>query len=99
MPLPIAPVVGLAVRYGAVAAIGALVVRASTNKHDQKNAAFEASFDQIDEGLNVFRTEQSGETQYHAHHGHRRSVWLGRHGIEIDSRVLGRFRVRKVTKD
>ncbi len=99
MPLPLAPIVGLAVRYGAVAAIGALAVRAATQKQEHKNASFESSFDQIHDGVHVFRTEEKGETQFHAHHGHVRSIYLGRHGVEFDSRVLGRLRVRKVTKD
>ncbi len=99
MALPLAPILSLAVRYGAVAAVSAVVVRAATQKREHKNAAFEASFDQIDEGLQVYRTESQGETQFHAHHGHYRSIWLGRHGVEFDTRVLGRLRVRKVRKD
>lgn len=99
MPLPLGPVVGLAVRYGAVAAIGAMVAHKATRKEDQKNAAFEASFDQINDGFNMFRTSDKGETQYHAHHGDWRQVWLGNHGVEIDTRVLGRLRVRKIRRD
>ncbi len=99
MPLPIAPIVGLAVRYGAVAAVSALAVRAATQKQEHKNASFESSFDQIHDGMHVFRTEEKGETQFHAHHGHLRAIWLGNHGVEIDTRVLGRLRVRKVTRN
>ncbi len=98
MPLPLGPALGIAIKYGAVAAVGALAMRASTQKQEHKNAAFEASFDQIDEGLKLYRTESKGETQFHAHHGRARHIWLGKHGLELDSRLLGRLRLRKLRR-
>ncbi len=98
MQLALASILGMAVRYGVVASIGALAMQKAKTKHDQKNVAFEASFDQIDDGLQLYRTTDEQETQFHAHHGHRRNYWLGRHGFEFDTRLLGRLRIRKLKR-
>lgn len=99
MPLPIAPVAAMALRYGVVALAGAVIARKGFKPRDGKDALREASFENCKDGVEFTRTDNENERQFEASHGHWRRIWLGDHGLEIDSRVLGRLRLRRVFKE
>jgi len=94
MPLPLAPIAGIALRYGAVAvATYAVARRVSIQKahYDQRG---EDAMDSVNEGMSVRRDPEqvNGATRF------RRVVRVGTDGpgIEIDVTALGRIRFRKV---
>lgn len=99
MPLPLAPIAGIALRYGAVALIGAVVARNHIKKRAEKDAVREASLDGVPDGFDVTRVEGEEDVQIEGSHGHWQRIWLGRRGVEIDSRILGRLRFRKLDRD
>jgi hypothetical protein len=92
MALPLAPIAGLALRYGAVAmATYALTRTIDQGRRDQRA---EDAFDDLQEGLTVRRDgEQANGTGRF-----RRVIRLGETGpgVEIDASVLGRVRIRRV---
>ncbi len=98
MPLPLAPIAGVALRYGAVALIGAMVAKRSMKTRDHKDAVREQSFNHIKDGLDLERVESEDEVQLEGTHGHWQRIWLGQRGIEFDSRILARLRIRKLTE-
>lgn len=94
MPLPLAPIAGIAIRYGAVAvATYALTRRISIRKghYDQRG---EEAMDDVTDGITVRRHPEqvNGTTRF------RRVVRFGADGpgVEIDITALGRIRFRKV---
>lgn len=94
MPLPLAPIAGIALRYGAVAvATYALTRRVSIQKghFDQRG---EDAMDDVSEGVSLRRDPEqvNGTTRF------RRVVRLGADGpgVEIDVTALGRIRFRKL---
>ncbi len=92
MPLPLAPIVGLALRYGAVAvATYAATRRVERGFHDQRG---EDAMDDVNEGLSLRRSHDqlNGTARF------KRSVRFGQGGpeIEVDITTLGRIRFRKV---
>ena len=92
MPLPLAPVAGLALRYGAVAlATYALARSATPVRRDQRH---EDAMDEMEEGLG-FRRDSD---QVNGGGRVRRVIRVGPSGpgIEIDATALGRIRVRRV---
>jgi len=92
MPLPFAPIAGLAVRYGAVAAASYAVARSvERGRRDQRA---EDAHDDLDEGLSL----RCAPGQTNATGRFRRVVRIGRTGpgLEIDVSVLGRVRIRRV---
>ena len=92
MPLPLAPLAGLALRAGVVAAAGLALRRAwRTGRTDQQA---EDALDRMDEGLAVHRPADRGQTNAAARF--RRTIRWGENGIEIDASALARFRIRKV---
>jgi hypothetical protein len=92
MPLPLAPIAGFALRYGAVALATYAVSRKITRAHfDQRG---EEAMDDVNEGLSVRRDAD----QYNGTAHYRRIVRLGTDGpgVEIDVTALGRIRFRKI---
>jgi hypothetical protein len=92
MPLPLAPIAGFAIRYGAVA-LAAYGVRKALRKGRTDQRA-EDALDELDEGVAVHRPK--GRDQTNAAARYRRVVRWGDTAIEIDAAALGRFRIRKV---
>ncbi len=92
MPLPLAPIVALSLRYGTVAiATYTIARRIERGRRDQRA---EDSFDETPEGVTLRReAEQVNAT------GRMRRVFrfsTSGPGIEIDATALGRVRFRKV---
>lgn len=92
MPLPLAPLAGVALRYGAIALAAYGVKRAlRPGRIDQKA---EDAFDGMDEGLAVHRPADRCQTNTAARF--RRVIRLGETAIEIDAAALGRLRIRRI---
>lgn len=91
MPLPLAPVAGIALRYGAVAVASYAVSRSvRIGRRDQRG---EDALDTLDEGVSMHRDGDQGNATARF----RRVIRLGDSGpgIEIDISAIGRIRVRK----
>ncbi len=92
MALPLAPIAGLALRYGAVAvATYALSRTIDQGRRDQRA---EDAFDDVQEGVTLRRdSEQTNATGRFC-----RVIRLGETGpgVEIDASVLGRVRIRRI---
>ena len=92
MPLPLAPIAGIAIRYGSVAlATYAVSRKISRGRRDQRS---EDALDEMQEGFSARR--EKGQINSAA--SFRRVIRLGEHGpgIEIDISALGRFKIRKL---
>ncbi len=92
MPLPLAPIAGIALRYGVVAvATYAVTRRAQRGFYDQRS---EDAMDDVDEGISLRRQadQLNGAGRY------KRVIRFGNDGpgIEIDLTALGRVRIRKL---
>ena len=92
MPLPLAPIAGIALRYGVVAIATYAVTRRIDRGHfDQRG---EEAMDDVIEGLSIRREKEqlNGAARY------RRIIRLGKNGpgVEIDVTTLGRIRFKKV---
>ncbi len=92
MPLPLAPIAGIALRYGVVAvATYAVTRKIERGFYDQRS---QDAMDDVNEGISMRReTDQiNGTVRY------TRTVRLGNQGpgFEIDVTSLGRIRFRKV---
>ena len=92
MPLPLAPIAGFAIRYGAVA-LAAYGLRKALHKGRTDQRA-EDALDAMDEGVAMHRPADRGQTNAAARF--RRVIRWGGTAIEIDAAALGRFRVRKI---
>ncbi len=96
MALPIVPLAGAALKYGAVALAGIVVLRqaAQAGRTDQRA---EDALDDLHDGLTAHRPRDRGP-QLNATARLRRVIRLGRTGpgIEIDAAALGRLRLRRV---
>lgn len=93
MALPIAPLAGLALRYGAVALAGyALSRRMARGRVDQRA---EDALDDVPEGVTAHRAHDRDQINTTARF--RRVIRLGQSGpgIEIDATALGRIRFRR----
>lgn len=94
MPLPIAPIAGLALRYGAVAVTTYALTRRISIQRGHYDQRGEEAMDDIGEGISVRREPEqvNGATRF------RRVLRVGQDGpgIEIDITALGRIRFRKV---
>ena len=92
MPLPLAPITAIALRYGTVAlATYAVARQIERGRRDQRA---EDALDETPEGLTVRRDgEQMGATGRF-----RRIIRWGTSGpgVEIDATALGRVRLRRV---
>jgi hypothetical protein len=96
MPLPLAPIAGIAIRFGSVALAAyavrrALAVKINTGRTDQRA---EDALDETDEGIALHRPADRGQTNAAARC--RRVIRWGDHGIEIDASALARVRIRKI---
>jgi hypothetical protein len=95
MPLPLAPIAGLALRYGAVAlAAYALARRLPRGRTDQRA---EDALDDLPEGASAHRpADRPGQMNMQARF--RRVVRLGADGpgLDIEASAFGRLRMRKV---
>lgn len=100
MPLPLAPLVPIALRLGAVAAAGwavkrAIAGRVQVGRTDQRA---EDALDDLGEGIALHRPDdRRDETarQTNASARLRRTIRWGDKGIEIDAGLMARFRLRK----
>lgn len=98
MPLPLAPLVPLVLRFGAVAAAGfalkrAIAARVHKGRTDQRA---EDALDDLAEGLATHRPADAPEgRQTNTSLRIRRVIRWGKRGIEIDAALLSRFRIRK----
>lgn len=95
MPLPLAPLAGLALRYGAVAlAAWALARRMPPGRSDQRA---EDALDDLAEGAAAHRpADRPGQVNAQARF--RRVVRLGTKGpgVDFDAAAIARLRMRKV---
>lgn len=93
MPLPIAPLAGIALRYGAVAIAGYVLSRQLARGRTDQLA--EDALDDVAEGATAHRSHD--RDQINATARFRRIIRLGAQGpgIEIDASALGRIRFRR----
>lgn len=92
MALPIAPIAGIALRYGAVAVATYVVARkAGMARRDQRA---EDAMDETEEGVHVNRDAE----QMNASARMKRVIRLGTSGpgVEIDATALSRIRIKRV---
>lgn len=92
MALPLAPIAGLALRYGAVAVATYAVARnVDRGRFDQR---VEDALDDLDEGVALRREDD----QVNAAGRFRRVVRMGENGpgVEVDITSLTRIRFRRV---
>jgi len=92
MPLPLAPVAGIALRYVVVAFAAFTVARKVERGHFDQRA--DEAMDDVNEGLTVRREQEQLNTTARYH----RAIRLGTNGpgVEIDITALGRIRLRKI---
>ncbi|MFT4150316.1 MAG: hypothetical protein QM656_08970 [Paracoccaceae bacterium] len=103
--MPVARILPLAIRVGAVAATAytawtlrrAVTAKGYPGRVDQRA---EDALDALDEGVSIHRSEVLGETegdrQTNAAARFRRVVRLGGREVEIDASALARLRVRRI---
>ncbi|MGB5560338.1 MAG: hypothetical protein WBN04_20280 [Paracoccaceae bacterium] len=94
MPLPLAPIAGIALRYGAVAVATYAMTRRISIQRGHFDQRGESAMDDVSEGISLRREPEqvNGATRF------RRVVRVGPDGpgLEIDITALGRIRFRKV---
>ncbi|MEM1237625.1 MAG: hypothetical protein AAGI10_11685 [Pseudomonadota bacterium] len=92
MALPLAPVAGFALRYGAVALATYAVVKAAPSL--PRSQRVEDTLDTVEEGLSARRDSE----QANATGRYRRVIQFGKNGpaLEIDAVALTRVRVRRI---
>ena len=94
MPLQLAPIAGIALRYGAVAVATYAVTRRISIQKGHFDQRGEEAMDDVNEGVTVRKEPEqvNGTTRF------RRVMRFGTDGpgIEIDITALGRIRFRKV---
>ena len=101
MPLPLAPLVPIALRLGAVAAAGyalrrAMTARVARGRTDQRA---EDALDDLHDGLAMHRPADraaTGDSQTNTALRLRRTIRWGTGGVEIDAGLLARFRIRRL---
>lgn len=94
MPLPLAPIAGVALRYGTIAVVTYLASRKiQASRTDQ---AVEDALDSVYDGVSAHRCTDA--PQGNAAGRFRRVIRVGRTGpgVEIDATLLGRIRLRRV---
>ena len=92
MPLPLAPVAGIALRYGVVALTAYTIARKVGRGHFDQRA--DEAMDDVNEGLTLRREKEQLNTTARYH----RTIRFGTNGpgVEIDITALGRIRLRKI---
>lgn len=101
MPLPLAPLIPIALRIGAVAAAGLALRRAlrreiHPGRSDQRA---EDALDALDEGIGLHQPrDRAGPDggQTNAALRWRRVIRWGSRALEVDAALISRFRVRRV---
>ncbi len=94
MPLPLAPIAGFALRYGAVAvATYALARRVETGHYDQRT---EDAMADTPEGVTLSRDDRDGQN-IRSTGKFRRTIRFGKNGpgFEIEATTLSRLRIRR----
>ncbi|MBN2907433.1 MAG: hypothetical protein JXJ18_12050 [Rhodobacteraceae bacterium] len=92
MPLPLGPIAGVALRYGAMAVVAYALTRSrDAVRRDQRT---EDAMDELGEGVSFRRDDE----QMNGAARLRRTIRVGPTGpgVEIDASALGRLRVRRV---
>jgi len=97
MPMPLAPIAGLALRYGLRYGAMAVVAYAVTHRSRtplRRDQRAEDAMDELGDGV-AFRRD---DEQVNGGARLRRTIRVGRTGpgVEIDASALGRFRLRRV---
>ena len=94
MALPLAPIAGVALRYGVVALAAYAVTRQMGRGRVDQRA--EDALDELPEGVTAHRAED--RDQYNGAARVRRVIRFGHAGpgIEIDASAFGRLRFRRV---
>lgn len=92
MPLPLAPIAGIALRYGGVALATYAVTRSLS--HGRRDQRAEDALDDLEEGLSL--RHETGQANSTARF--KRKIRLGENGpgVEIDISALGRIKLRKL---
>ncbi len=92
MPLPLAPIAGIALRYGTVAlATYAVTRKVSRGRRDQRA---EDALDDLEDGLSLRR--EPGQTSSTARFTRKIRLGTDGPGVEIDITALGRLKIRKL---
>lgn len=99
MPLPLAPLAGLALRASLVAATAYAARRALAARNPGRtDQRAEDALDDADEGIALHRPAdrepEGGQTNLSARL--RRTIRWSERGVEIDAALLGRLRIRRV---
>ncbi len=94
MALPLAPIAGVALRYGAVALAAYVVTRGIHRGRVDQRA--EDAMDEVAEGLSAHRP--ADREQFNGAARFRRVIRVGTTGpgVEIDITALGRMKLRRV---
>ncbi len=93
MPLPLAPVAAMAVKYGSVALAGYLLARRVQRGHVDQRA--EDALDRLAEGLTAVRPADRDQANGTLRFRRVFRVGVDGPGIEIDAAALGRIRLRR----
>lgn len=101
MALPLAPLVPVVLRLGAVAAAGyalrrAMTARVAAGRTDQRA---EDALDDLHDGHAVHSPADraaNGDSQTNTSARLRRTIRWGTKGIEIDAALMARFRIRRL---
>ena len=101
MPLPLAPLVPIVLRLGAVAAAGFALrrVMARNTLAGRTDQRVEDALDDLGDGLAVHSPADrasGGDSQTNTAARLRRTIRWGARGVEIDAAFLARLRVRRV---
>jgi len=92
MPLPLAPIAGIAIKYGSVAlATYAITRRVSHARRDQRA---EDALDDLQEGFSIRR--EKGQTSSTARFNRTIRIGANGPGVEIDISAFGRFKIRRL---
>jgi hypothetical protein len=96
MPLPVAPIAGLALRYGLRYGTVALATYALLRRAERlpRSQRAEDALDQVDEGLALRRDPDQASAAARLKRGIR--LGAGGPGIEVDLSALGRLRFRRI---
>ncbi|MDP3262548.1 MAG: hypothetical protein U1E06_00390 [Tabrizicola sp.] len=100
MPLPLAPLLPLALRLGAFALAGYAARRlvAGRSHPGRTDQRMEDALDDVGEGVTVHRPADRNETglaQTNSTARLRRTVQIAGHRYEVDAAIATRFRIRK----
>ena len=98
MPLPLAPLIPLAMRLGLVTAAGYAAkrlfsARSFPGRTDQR---VEDAFDDLGEGIAIHRPKDSTARQTNTAARLKRTLSFGKRRVEVDAALITRFRIRKV---